>query len=204
MTSIIFCISSSFYTDVIFFIIAYTMAKLCFHFIKSTIVTIERVWTIVKLIQNTHFTHVVFSFDKKKNLKSTKVFLLILPLNSKPFFFLSHHNTIIALKNTYTLNILTLISRKKTLMTEILLRALIIVLFLSIFYVNQGMKIIANIYKKIFWLYLGSAQLLCWECNPCPDPFDNSSSLVSVGVCTVAQTVCVVSLLILNFLSLKI
>ncbi|CAF1956522.1 unnamed protein product [Rotaria magnacalcarata] len=59
-------------------------------------------------------------------------------------------------------------------MTVICSKTLISLLFLSILYFN-----------------LASAQLLCWQCDPCPDPFDNSSSLVSLATCTSSQTICV-------------
>jgi hypothetical protein len=36
---------------------------------------------------------------------------------------------------------------------------------------------------------------MCWQCDPCPDPFDNSSSLVEAVTCTINQTTCVVRLL---------
>ena len=39
-----------------------------------------------------------------------------------------------------------------------------------------------------------TSQLNCWRCDPCPEPHDNSSSLVSAAPCTSSQTVCVVKL----------
>jgi hypothetical protein len=48
---------------------------------------------------------------------------------------------------------------------------------------------------SIFSFNFGSAQLSCWKCDPCPDPFDNTSSLVSAVTCTSSQTACVVRLI---------
>ncbi|CAF0830956.1 unnamed protein product [Rotaria sordida] len=56
----------------------------------------------------------------------------------------------------------------------ILLKILIIAILLFIFYVK-----------------LVSTQLLCWKCDPCPEPHDNRSSLVSAVTCTSSQTICV-------------
>ncbi|CAF4674460.1 unnamed protein product, partial [Rotaria socialis] len=36
-----------------------------------------------------------------------------------------------------------------------------------------------------------SAQLICWRCDPCPEPQNNQSSSVSVVSCTSYQTICV-------------
>ncbi|CAF4973980.1 unnamed protein product, partial [Rotaria sp. Silwood1] len=36
-----------------------------------------------------------------------------------------------------------------------------------------------------------SGQLICWRCDPCPEPHSNTSSLVSAVTCTSSQTICV-------------
>ncbi|CAF0816451.1 unnamed protein product [Rotaria sp. Silwood1] len=43
----------------------------------------------------------------------------------------------------------------------------------------------------IFHFNLVSTQLICWRCDPCPEPHDNTSSLVSAVTCTSSQTICV-------------
>ncbi|CAF3144674.1 unnamed protein product [Rotaria socialis] len=57
--------------------------------------------------------------------------------------------------------------------------------------VISSKTLISLLFLSILYFNLASAQLLCWQCNPCPDPFDNSSSSVSIATCTSSQTICV-------------
>ena len=43
-----------------------------------------------------------------------------------------------------------------------------------------------------FYFTFGSAQLMCWRCDPCPSPHDNTSSSVSSATCLSGQNYCVV------------
>ncbi|CAF2766327.1 unnamed protein product [Rotaria sp. Silwood2] len=44
---------------------------------------------------------------------------------------------------------------------------------------------------SIVYFNYGSGQLICWRCDPCPEPHSNTSSLVSAVTCTSSQTICV-------------
>lgn len=44
-------------------------------------------------------------------------------------------------------------------------------------------------------VYLASSQLICWRCDPCPNPHDNSSAFVTAVTCTSSQASCVVRLM---------
>ncbi|CAF3712604.1 unnamed protein product [Rotaria sordida] len=44
---------------------------------------------------------------------------------------------------------------------------------------------------SIVYFNYGSGQLICWRCDPCPEPHSNTSSLVTAASCTSSQTVCV-------------
>jgi hypothetical protein len=49
-------------------------------------------------------------------------------------------------------------------------------------------------FEKIENFHLGSSQLICWRCDPCPNPHDNSSALVTAVNCTSTQIYCAVRL----------
>ena len=69
----------------------------------------------------------------------------------------------------------------------------ITILILSVFYVQFGKKTKFNIEWKSFWVILGSA-LICWTCDPCPEPFTNTSTTTSIRAanCSSSNTICVV------------
>ena len=124
---------------------------------------------------------------KTKILKSTKR-LLTLPLNKSTFVFSSCEHTLLNKNPTVVTKYFVFNGWKNSHASSARRSVDTNCLCQSKYGLVEKREDIHDQRKRI----LGSAQLICWRCDPCPEPHDNTSSSVSAATCTTSQTICVV------------